>query len=711
MSKISIIIPCFNEEQTIADVLKKIPKNIYEIIVIDNNSTDKTAFIAARNGAKVIKEKNQGYGIAIRRGFCEVQGEIIAVLDGDGQYPVEKITEIVEYLEKKNLDFISASRFPLKNKKSLSITRKIGNNLLTAAAVFIFGFKLKDSQSGMWIFRKKILDKIKLESEGMPLSEEIKLKVLNNHKLKFSEYPIGYRPRHGKSKLLPFKDGAANFLYLFKLKFKLLKSNRQPLWFLLGVIFLSLVIASLAAINIKKPFYHVTSDVNGQNGLAAINIVNNSAIKMRFGLATYAFIDNPQTGDFYTHHPAGFIWPTVWSYKLFGVSEATTRLGPLLFMLTGFWFFAYSLRKIFTPNISHPLMILAVFSILPGVIFYGETLELAIFSLPAAMISYSLFVAWLYRKNKLYQIFFFISVFLGGLIGWFFYLIIPGIIVSILMAKDIKKPWSIIITTSAVTILSALANMLHFYWLNGNIFNNLIGAFKERSNRPDFFMLWIERIFDMARLHFTDLFLFLALLGLIFIICRPRYFKELKIFFPWLLFPLLVFLIFSQWSTHPFGVIFLSPLIAILAGWLIASATIQITKKTNQVLNGVIIILIIFSCGFSASLKNINYFFNDFIILAPTDLDFLKSLKPNVDNKEICLGQNNMGIGYYGIIQWVLEKNLLFSPDCFNHNFNSAIIFNPRLGNFYEIEAAKFIKNGFVFKSCSGYLCLLEKQI
>jgi len=218
--KISVIIPCYNEADTIKSVIKAVPKEVLEIVVIDNNSTDKTEEIAKGLGARVVNEKKQGYGAALKRGFKEARGEIIATLDGDGQYPAEMITEIANYLIENNLDFISCSRFPLKNKNSLVLPRRIGNLIFVLIVNFLFGLNLKDSQSGMWVFKKAIFNEIKLESDDMPLSEEIKIKVAKTPKLKFGEYPIPYYPRKGTSKFSFFKHGLINFAFLINLKIK-----------------------------------------------------------------------------------------------------------------------------------------------------------------------------------------------------------------------------------------------------------------------------------------------------------------------------------------------------------------------------------------------------------------------------------------------------------------------------------------------------------
>lgn len=215
---LSIIIPCYNEEDSIAVVIQRIPKNSGDIIIVDNNSTDQTSSIARNLGAKIVFEVRRGYGSALKAGLAEARGDILITLDGDGQYPAEKIEEIVNFLEEKKLDFISCSRFPLTNRYSMNFSRILGNKMLTWAANLIFGLKLNDSQSGMWVFRRKILENIRLESDGMSFSEEIKIKAALNLRFKFAEYWIPYYSRIGRSKLMPFKDGLFNLFYLFKLK-------------------------------------------------------------------------------------------------------------------------------------------------------------------------------------------------------------------------------------------------------------------------------------------------------------------------------------------------------------------------------------------------------------------------------------------------------------------------------------------------------------
>jgi len=205
--QVSIVIPCLNEESGLAAMLPTVPPYVDEVIVVDNNSTDRTSDIATAMGARVIHEARQGYGRAHQAGFAAARGDIIAALDGDGSYPLEAIAPIIDHLLVENLDFVSGSRFPLANPLAMGRQRYLGNNLLTYAMRALFSAAIKDSMSGMWVFRRALLDRIHLSSPGIPFTLEIKLAVIQDPVLRFGEFPIQYEERIGASKLAPWRDG------------------------------------------------------------------------------------------------------------------------------------------------------------------------------------------------------------------------------------------------------------------------------------------------------------------------------------------------------------------------------------------------------------------------------------------------------------------------------------------------------------------------
>ena len=216
-SSITVIIPTLNEEESIGEVIDSIPK-VEEILVVDSNSKDRTKEIAMAKGARVINEPRLGYGRAYKTGFENAKGDIIVTLDGDMTYPAEDILKLVEILEKENLDFISCDRLSQLEKGVMSFQHRFGNWVLKFFTNLLFRMKIKDSQSGMWVFRRSILDKLNLTSEGMPLSEEIKIEA--SKKVRFKEVSIKYRIRKGEAKIRSFGDGMKNLLFLFKKRFR-----------------------------------------------------------------------------------------------------------------------------------------------------------------------------------------------------------------------------------------------------------------------------------------------------------------------------------------------------------------------------------------------------------------------------------------------------------------------------------------------------------
>lgn len=225
--KISIVIPALNEEKGIGHTVQAIPRGELqkmgydvELIVVDNGSTDNTSKIAADAGARVILEPKRGYGSAYKTGFANAKGDYIVTSDGDLSYPVQDIPMLVDMARKENLGFITTNRFADIDKDAMSIQNKIGNGILNIAMRVLFNANIIDSQSGMWVIKKEVLDRLILRSDGMPLSEEIKLEACFYGKCTWKEVPIKYKARVGKVKLRVWRDGIQNLLYLIKKRIK-----------------------------------------------------------------------------------------------------------------------------------------------------------------------------------------------------------------------------------------------------------------------------------------------------------------------------------------------------------------------------------------------------------------------------------------------------------------------------------------------------------
>ena len=216
---ITIVIPCLNEEAGIQKVLARMPRFVDEIIVVDNDSTDRTALVAKQMGARVVYERIRGYGRAYKAGLLKARGDVIVTLDGDHSYPVDAISYLLEVFLRSGVHFLSASRFPLKNKRAMSFKHYVGNKILSLAMSLLFFRWVWDSQSGMWVFSRAALAKMRLESDSMSFSEEIKIEAMMNPEIGFKEIYVDYSNRVGEIKLQPWRDGMKNLLFLFRKRF------------------------------------------------------------------------------------------------------------------------------------------------------------------------------------------------------------------------------------------------------------------------------------------------------------------------------------------------------------------------------------------------------------------------------------------------------------------------------------------------------------
>jgi glycosyltransferase involved in cell wall biosynthesis len=214
--KITVVIPCYNEERGLPRVLAKIPAAVDEILVLDNVSTDRTVEVAlADPRVRVIQHPvNLGYGGSYLRGLPMAHGDILVTTDGDGTYPVEDCMRVIDVLLDRELDFVSCSRFPLEDPGCMTPRNRFGNWVLNTLVSLIYRLRLRDAQSGMWVFRRTLLGRLDLHNTGMAFSNEIKIEAFGNRAFRAAEVPIHYAERIGESKLYPFRDGVRMAAFL-----------------------------------------------------------------------------------------------------------------------------------------------------------------------------------------------------------------------------------------------------------------------------------------------------------------------------------------------------------------------------------------------------------------------------------------------------------------------------------------------------------------
>ena len=215
---VSIVTVALNEEEGLPRVLDALPLDAIrqmghepQVIVVDGGSTDKTRQVA--HGRALVIEGPRGYGSQYRHGFAHARGEIIATLDADASYPAEMIADLVSLLINDDLDMLSVDRFADISPDAMSALHHFGNRMLTLCANTLFGLRLRDSQSGMWVLRRDFIPRLRLERSGMAFSEELKIEGFRKGRAR--EVPGRYRSRAGQAKIRSWRDGLGNLSFLF----------------------------------------------------------------------------------------------------------------------------------------------------------------------------------------------------------------------------------------------------------------------------------------------------------------------------------------------------------------------------------------------------------------------------------------------------------------------------------------------------------------
>lgn len=244
MDKIAVLIPCYNEEQTIAKVIGDVQKALPEavIYVYNNNSTDRTAEIAGECGAIVRNEYKQGKGNVMRRMFREINAQCYLMIDGDDTYPLDCAEEMVRLVLEKGADMVVGDRLSStyfsENKRPF---HNFGNSLMRAGINSLFRSDIKDIMTGYRAFSYEFVKTFPVFSKGFEIETEMTIHAVYYH-MQVENVVVEYRdrPEGSVSKLNTYSDGARvirKMLQLYK--------NYKPLAFF-GMVGLLLVLAAAA---------------------------------------------------------------------------------------------------------------------------------------------------------------------------------------------------------------------------------------------------------------------------------------------------------------------------------------------------------------------------------------------------------------------------------------------------------------------------------
>jgi glycosyltransferase involved in cell wall biosynthesis len=210
--QISVVIPCLDEEGAVGTTVEQAWEGIHrcgrpgEVIVVDNDSSDRSAEVAAEHGATVVHEPRRGYGSAYLAGLDHARGEYLVMADADGTYPLRDLGPFVDRLERGD-DLVLGSRFKgtIHGGAMPWLNRRVGNPILTGLLNLFFGVKVSDAHCGMRAVRRAALPVLDLHATGMEFASEMVFKAFRRN-LRVGELPIDYYPRTGESKLNRFGD-------------------------------------------------------------------------------------------------------------------------------------------------------------------------------------------------------------------------------------------------------------------------------------------------------------------------------------------------------------------------------------------------------------------------------------------------------------------------------------------------------------------------
>ncbi len=225
--RLSVVIPAFNEERTIAEIIARVKavevKLEKEIIVVDDGSTDRTRDILRQLEGGEVKvffhEKNAGKGAALQTGFSQATGDIILVQDADLEYDPREYPKLLEPILDGRADVVYGSRFLGGPHRVLLFWHYVGNKFLTTLCNLCANLNLTDMETCYKVFRRQVLEKIRLKSRRFGFEPEITVKV-GKLRCRVYEVPISYSGRdYTEGKKITWKDGLAAVFHILRFRF------------------------------------------------------------------------------------------------------------------------------------------------------------------------------------------------------------------------------------------------------------------------------------------------------------------------------------------------------------------------------------------------------------------------------------------------------------------------------------------------------------
>jgi glycosyltransferase involved in cell wall biosynthesis len=225
---LSVVIPVYNEKETIRRIIEKVLKLdfVKEVLVVDDGSTDGTAEIlkeAAFDGRVKLffHDRNRGKGAALRTGFGKITGEIVTIQDADLEYDPNEFAEMIRPISEGMADVVYGSRLTGGKPQRVHLFwHKMGNGFLTFLTDLLYNTTLSDMETCYKMFRREVLDTIRLESDGFSVEPELTAKICRNKRWRVYEMPISYYGRsYAEGKKITWRHGFAAIWTLIRYRF------------------------------------------------------------------------------------------------------------------------------------------------------------------------------------------------------------------------------------------------------------------------------------------------------------------------------------------------------------------------------------------------------------------------------------------------------------------------------------------------------------
>jgi glycosyltransferase involved in cell wall biosynthesis len=292
---IAVLIPCYNEEVTVAAVVRQFREQLPEsdIYVFDNNSSDGTAAEAVAAGAIVTHERRQGKGYVVQSMFQQINADVYVMVDGDGTYPAEEVQKIISPVLAGEADMVIGSRLHTKSQSQFRPLNRLGNRLFLTILNWTFKVRITDMLSGYRAFNRRFVKSVPLFGGGFETETELTIKALERG-FRVAEVPInlGIRPKGSFSKIRIAHDGlriANTLLALFR--------DYKPLTFFGSVGLLLILLGLIPAAIVVFDFLGTTLVPRLLSALVAVGLVLSGLLALTVGLILHTIVRRSQEFD------------------------------------------------------------------------------------------------------------------------------------------------------------------------------------------------------------------------------------------------------------------------------------------------------------------------------------------------------------------------------------------------------------------------------